>query len=82
MKVEFFEVGRNKRSWVADTSAIHKDDLNEDGAPSSEWLAREAKSRGGLLSNDVDVAGDDLANLEVIVGGFRAVGRCKVELTS
>jgi len=77
-RVEFIEVGLNKRSWVADTSGVAKDDLDQDGFPSAEWLAREAKQGGQLMSNDVDVVGD-FPDMTVLVGGSRPVGRCRVE---
>ena len=67
-KVEFKDIGRNKRSF---TEVI----AGNDEAPNHNKVARVAKSTGGLLSRDVEAVSDpDSKEGIVIVGGFRTVG--------
>lgn len=77
--VFFQSVGRERRSWAVNATDIPRDDMDSDGTPSADWLAREAKRGGRLMSNDVDVAGDSEA-CDVLVGGFRKVGEYRIEV--
>lgn len=72
MKVRFNEVGRDKRSWVADISK-----------PSEQAIAREAKRGGGLMSREVDAEiCDSAAGGIITVGGWRVVGTFTLEVAS
>ena len=68
MTVTFLECGRGKKTWsgeIADASEAN--------------LRRVAKRH--LMSNDIEFEfdADSLAEGEVVVGGFRAVGRFRIE---
>ena len=68
MKVEFTNVGRNKKSWIADLPVVNDARLHE-----------AVKKSGALASRDIDFTfEDDEQSGEVLVGGFRAVGTWKV----
>lgn len=72
MKVRFVNVGRDHKSWEAETPSV-----------SYEWLEHQVKRNGRLMSNQIDFSdersGEDLpvdgAFGSVLVGGFRPVGR-------
>lgn len=69
MKIHFKEVGRDKRSWTAESKS-----------PSESWLAKEAKRGAALMSSGVDVILNDLGTSGVIlVGGWRQVGTFTIE---
>lgn len=74
IRVEFIEVGRSKRSWEEEVPHM----------PSTEWLARRAKAKAPILSNDVDVelglpSGGEILGT-VFVGGLRDVGRVRIRV--
>lgn len=64
VRVEFTNVGRGKRSWVAEIPATYA------------AIEREVRKHGGLASSGVDVDFDDpdLTRGSIFVGGFRKVG--------
>lgn len=65
MKVNFHEVGRNKKSWSYELKEVTED-----------AIAREAKRNGGLLSSIVEAEIHDNGKTgEIIVGGWRSVGQ-------
>lgn len=62
--VHFKDVGRDKRTWSAEFKSLdHK------------TMYREVKSKGGLMSSDIDFC---LESGSVIVGGWRTVGKFTV----
>ena len=69
MKIHFKEVGRDKRSWTAESKS-----------PSESWLAKEAKRGAALMSSDVDATlSDSGASGIILVGGWRQVGTFTIE---
>lgn len=69
IRVNFHNVGRNKRSWS-------KDYLQFDETA----LAKEARANGGLMSSEVDVElNDTISAGTVLVGGWRAVGTVTID---
>ena len=68
MKVEFIDVGMNKKSWSAEISDLFH-----------EELFKEVKKNGDIMSQNIDFTYDNETNSgQVIVGGFRIVGTFKV----
>lgn len=69
MKIHFKDVGRDKNNWTSEC-----DNLTE------SWIAKEAKRNGGLLSSGVEAIINDsgLAG-DIIVGGWRSVGKFTIE---
>lgn len=68
MKIQFKEVGRNKKTWTAEVNEL-----------SESALLREIKKSGALMSRGVDVVLDDgdTSGL-IIVGGWRTVGTFEI----
>lgn len=67
--VEFFEVGRDKRSWHATI------------VPTPAAILKQIKKRGGLISRDIGLVwkeGD--TGGQIVVGGFRAVGTFRLHV--
>ena len=68
--VHFKDVGRDKRSW----SKEFRGELSE------SMIAKEAKSRGGLMSSGVDAELNDTGSAgTILVGGWRVVGQFTIE---
>ncbi|WP_036230222.1 hypothetical protein [Marinobacterium jannaschii] len=68
MKIQFIEVGPNNSSWTAEVSELEY-----------EALYREVKDKAMLMSRTIDFSYDgESKSGEVIVGGFRTVGKFKV----
>lgn len=71
MKVQFEDVGRGKVSFVVDIPIV-------EGELSYQAMELACRHNGRLMSSDVDFSCDpDGQHGEVIVGGFRVVGRWK-----
>lgn len=68
VKVKFLEVGLFKDSWDAGLTEL-----------SFEELEKAVKTRGALMSNDIEFTYDEETSEGIIfVGGFRAVGTFQV----
>lgn len=63
MRVKFIDVGRDKKSWEAET----------DGELTYSWLFGQVKKRGSLLSSGIDFYEDGS-----ITSVFRTVGRYEI----
>lgn len=63
MKVRFINVGKDKKSWEAET----------DGELSYNWLYGQVKKHSALFSSGIDFYEDGS-----ITAGFRTVGRFEV----
>ena len=61
-RVRFIDVGRLKMTWEADLPNVDE-----------KSLVREIQRQGALLS-----AGIEVVNSQIIVGGFRVVGRTEL----
>lgn len=64
-RVHFENVGRYGKAWIQD--------LNE---PCESALLKSVNKHGGLHSREVEI---DMAESEIIVGGYRVVGRFRIE---
>lgn len=70
MKINFFNIGRDKRSWIKEAH----------GPLNLSAIAKEAKRGGGLMSSCVDAGIDDSGQIGcILVGGWREVGRFTIE---
>lgn len=65
--VHFIEVGRDRKSWS----------VNVDRLPFGEWIAKEAKRGGGLISRDIGVGGSTTEG--IIYAGMHTVGHYRIE---
>lgn len=67
IKVRFFDVGREKLSWIAELE------------PTGPALVRAVKHRGALMSRDFEVTLDlETGKGFVLVGAARVVGHLEV----
>lgn len=67
-KVQFSNVGRDKKSWTAEVPA------NDDKTVSQGRLREAVRKQRAIMSKDVE-----FDNGGVFVGGFRIVGEYKLE---
>lgn len=66
MKVTFENVGRNKKTWTAETEKL-----------SESWVLSQIRKSKALMSNDISF--DIEGNVGRIYAGFRPVGSISIE---
>lgn len=66
MKVDFIDVGRDKKSWSAEYKV---------GDDFSQWWIRQIRKHGALMSRDIEFVCSNAEGSKVtILAGFRPVG--------
>jgi hypothetical protein len=68
VSVAFADVGRGKRSWIAELPAF-----------TEAALERQVRKNGGLASRGIEVQLVSETEGVVLVGGFRVVGRFSIQ---
>lgn len=69
MKIQFTEVGRDKKSWTAEIKEL-----------TESAIVRQVKKGKAILSSGIEaILNEDGKTGYIIVGGFRTVGQFSVE---